>query len=76
MRVKNIELYSVNQQGEAFQDADVVIFLGARLRSPGMDKYEVFEKNAEIFQEHGRNLDKYAKKSCRSVVVSNPVLFC
>ena len=42
MRVKNIELYSVNNQGEAFQDADVAIFLGARLRSPGMDKYEVF----------------------------------
>lgn len=40
MRVKSIELFDVSkQQAEAFQDADVAIFLGARLRSPGMDKH-------------------------------------
>ena len=46
MRVKAIELHDIEHQADAFAEADVVIFLGSMARSPGMDKWEVIEKNA------------------------------
>ncbi len=40
-----------------------------------MDRWEAFENNAKIFEEHGKYLDKFAKKTCKCLVVSNPVNF-
>lgn len=42
-------------------------------RKPGMDREELFSINAEIFQAQGRYLEKVAKKTCKSLVVANPV---
>jgi malate/lactate dehydrogenase len=49
-KVKSINNYSQNQQAAALSQADLVIFLGAALRKPGMDLHEVFEQNAVIFK--------------------------
>ena len=51
-----------------------MLFLGSKPREPGMDRREVFENNARIFQEHGKYLEEYAKKSCKCLVISNPVI--
>lgn len=58
---------------EAFSQVDVVIFLGSMPRKPGVYKQEFYEQNAKIFSHQGRILNDYAKKTCKSLVVANPV---
>jgi malate/lactate dehydrogenase len=42
-------------------------------RKPGMDREELFAINAEIFKNQGLLIDKAAKKTCKFLVVANPV---
>jgi len=44
-------------------------------RKPGMDRNEVFEINAEIFQRQGQYINIAAKKTVKCLVVANPVFF-
>jgi len=57
---------------EAFTDCDVVIFLGGFPRKAGMERKDLLSINAKIFQEQGRALDKFAKKTVKCLVVANP----
>lgn len=71
--VTKIDIFDEKDESAPFQDADLAIFLGGMPRKPGMDRNEVFEINAEIFQRQGRYLEQAAKKSVKCLVVANPV---
>jgi len=59
-------------QTAAFTDIDVAVLVGAFPRRPGMERKDMLEKNAEIFQAQGKLLDTVAKKSVKVLVVGNP----
>jgi len=56
----------------AFKDVDVVLFVGAFPRKPGMERKDLIGKNASIFSEQGKVLDRVAKKDVKVLVVGNP----
>mmetsp|Transcript_3430 Transcript_3430/g.5821 ORF Transcript_3430/g.5821 Transcript_3430/m.5821 type:complete len:207 (-) Transcript_3430:534-1154(-) len=64
-----LPFYSV---GEGFKDIDAAILVGARPRGPGMERKDLLEANAKIFEEQGKALDSVAKKSVKVLVVGNP----
>jgi malate dehydrogenase len=56
----------------AFEGADVVFLIGARPRGPGMDRKDLLQANANIFEGQGKALNDYAKKTVKILVVGNP----
>lgn len=56
----------------AFRDAEIVLLVGARPRSKGMERSELIEINASIFAEHGKILNAYAAPHVKILVVGNP----
>ena len=56
----------------AFKDADVAVLVGARPRGPGMERADLLQANAKIFQAQGQAIDKVAKKTVKVAVVGNP----
>ena len=69
-----IQTFTLDDKEKPYQDVDVAIFLGSMPRKPGMDRNDVYETNAEIFQKQGGYLNEVAKKSCKSLVIANPVV--
>ena len=59
-------------QKEAFRDTDYALLIGARPRGPGMERADLLEANAQIFNTQGRALDEVAKRSVKVIVVGNP----
>lgn len=57
---------------EAFANIDVAILVGAMPRRDGMERKDLLKANAKIFKTQGEALEKYAKKTCKIVVVGNP----
>ncbi|XP_065063466.1 malate dehydrogenase, cytoplasmic-like [Rhopilema esculentum] len=57
---------------EAFANIDVAILVGAMPRREGMERKDLLKANAKIFKVQGEALEKYAKKTCKIVVVGNP----
>jgi malate/lactate dehydrogenase len=57
---------------KGFDQIDVAILVGAMPRGPGMERKDLLEKNAKIFETQGKALDKFAKKSVKVVVIGNP----
>jgi malate dehydrogenase len=55
-----------------FKDIDVAVLVGARPRGPGMERADLLQANAKIFQSQGQALDKVAKKTVKVCVVGNP----
>ena len=55
-----------------FKDIDVALLVGARPRGPGMERADLLQANAKIFQSQGAALDKVAKKTVKVCVVGNP----
>lgn len=55
-----------------FKDADVIVLVGARPRGPGMERADLLQANAKIFQAQGAAIDKVAKKTVKVCVVGNP----
>ncbi|KRX08925.1 Mitochondrial carrier domain [Pseudocohnilembus persalinus] len=68
--VKSIEIGF--QPEKIFQDADIAIFLGGYPRKPGMERKDLLEINNKIFKIQGQALNKYAKPTCKSLVIANP----
>jgi len=56
----------------AFKDIDLVLFVGAFPRKPGMERKDLISKNASIFSEQGKVLDKIARRDVKVLVVGNP----
>jgi len=57
---------------EAFTNVDWVLFVGAFPRKDGMERKDLIGKNATIFSEQGKVLDKVASKNVKVLVVGNP----
>lgn len=57
---------------EGFKDVDVAILVGAKPRGPGMERKDLLEANAKIFEAQGKALDAVAKKTVKVLVVGNP----
>lgn len=57
---------------EAFAGVDVAVLVGAFPRRQGMERKDLLEKNAAIFQQQGAALDRLAKKDVKVLVVGNP----
>ncbi len=56
----------------AFRDAEVVMMVGARPRSKGMERKDVLEANGAIFSEQGRILNEVAARHVNVLVVGTP----
>lgn len=56
----------------AYKDVDIAIFVGAFPRREGMLRSDLLAKNAGIFKSAGADLNKYAKKNVKVLVVGNP----
>ena len=56
----------------AFRDADIVLLVGARPRSKGMERKDLLEANGAIFSEHGKQLNEVAARHVKVLVVGNP----
>lgn len=57
---------------EAFTGADVCVLIGAFPRKKGMLRADLLQKNASIFKGQGEAMNKYAKVTCKTLVVGNP----
>ena len=68
--VSKLELHYDAMSG--FKDIDVALLVGARPRGPGMERKDLLEANAKIFEAQGKALDAVAKKSVKVLVVGNP----
>lgn len=64
-------LYTDNPE-EAFAGTDIVIMVGSRPRSRGMERSDLLTVNGEIFKTQGIALDKVASPKARILVVGNP----
>lgn len=57
---------------EAFANGDCYFLIGAKPRSPGMERRDLLQENAKIFQVQGQALAHHAKKDARVLIVGNP----
>jgi len=57
---------------EAFKDVDYAVLVGGFPRKQGMERKDLMDKNAPIFKSMGEGLEKYAKETCKVLVVANP----
>ena len=59
------EVAYTSNVSEAFNDIDVAILAGAMPRKEGMERKDLLRANAGIFENQGKALDRYAKKSVK-----------
>jgi len=55
-----------------FKDIDYAFLVGAKPRGKGMERKDLLLENAKIFQEQGKALNDYAKKTTLTLIVGNP----
>ncbi|MBM3201602.1 MAG: malate dehydrogenase [Chlamydiae bacterium] len=55
-----------------FEGVDYVAAIGAIPRGPGMERRDLLEKNAKIFVEQGKALEKCGNMNVKMLVVGNP----
>ena len=55
-----------------FRDAEIVLMVGARPRSKGMERKDLIEANGVIFAEQGKILNEVAARHAKILVVGNP----
>ena len=61
-----------DQPEEAFADADLILLVGSKPRSKGMERKDLILDNGPIFVGQGRAIAKVAGTDVRVVVVGNP----
>lgn len=66
------EVVATDQEAVAFKDIDVAVLVGSMPRREGMERKDLLAANVRIFKSQGMALDKYAKKTCKILVVGNP----
>lgn len=57
---------------ETFRDADIIILVGSRPRSSGMERKDLLEVNGAIFVEQGQVIAQVAAPHVKVLVVGNP----
>lgn len=55
-----------------FKDVDYAMLVGAKPRGPGMERADLLEGNAAIFNVQGKALNDNASKDVKVIVVGNP----
>jgi len=66
------DMVITSDPGEAFDNTEWVVLLGAARREAGMERADLLKVNGEIFQHHGRAIAKHARDDVRILVVGNP----
>ena len=61
-----------DEAGVAFKDANYAFLVGAKPRGPGMERADLLEGNAAIFQVQGKALNDGANRDVKVIVVGNP----
>ncbi|MCX7665230.1 MAG: malate dehydrogenase [Gemmataceae bacterium] len=61
-----------DDEHEAFNGVNYALLVGAAPRGPGMERKDLLEKNAQIFQKQGKALAAKAANDVRILVVGNP----
>ncbi len=56
----------------AFKDTEIALLIGARPRSKGMERKDLIEANGAIFSAQGKQLNQYAARHVKVLVVGNP----
>jgi malate dehydrogenase len=56
----------------AFRDTEIALLIGARPRSKGMERKDLIEANGAIFSAQGKQLNEYAARHVKVLVVGNP----
>lgn len=56
----------------AFRDAEIILLVGARPRSKGMERNALIEINAGIFAEQGKMINAFAAPHVKVLVIGNP----
>jgi len=56
----------------AFKDANYAFLVGAKPRGPGMERADLLQGNAAIFQVQGKALNDGASRDVKVIVVGNP----
>lgn len=55
-----------------FRGVDIALLIGARPRGPGMERKDLMQANAKIFEGQGKAINTYANKNVKVLVVGNP----
>ena len=61
-----------DQASVAFKDVNYAFLVGAKPRGPGMERSDLLEGNAAIFEVQGKALNDGASRDVRVIVVGNP----
>lgn len=56
----------------AFKDINYAFLVGAKPRGPGMERSDLLQGNAAIFQVQGKALNENAGRDLKAIVVGNP----
>lgn len=66
------EVYLTSDPKKAFEGVEAVFLVGAKPRSPGMERSDLLVENAKIFIEQGKALNAVANPTVKVLVVGNP----
>merc|ERR1719510_287982 len=65
-------VYCTDDPERCFEDIDIALLVGSKPRGPGMERADLLKQNGAIFTSIGKALNKFARTSCKVVVVGNP----
>jgi len=65
-------VFCTDDAERGFEDIDYALLVGSKPRGPGMERADLLKQNGAIFTGIGGALNKWARKSCKVVVVGNP----
>ena len=60
-----VEVVGTDDPKVAFNNIDAAILVGAMPRREGMERKDLLKANAKIFEDQGKALDQYAKKTVK-----------
>ena len=58
---------------DGLKDADVCIFIASYPHKEGMERFDLLRKNVKIYKQVALDLNRYAHRDCKVVLVANPV---
>jgi len=67
-----VDVQAFCEEEKAFKDIDYALLVGAMPRREGMERKDLLKANVKIFKSQGGNIDKFAKKTVKVLVVGNP----
>jgi malate dehydrogenase len=66
------EIWIGDDPKEIFKGINYALLVGAKPRSPGMERADLLNENAQIFIEQGKALNEVADRNVKVLVVGNP----